>query len=451
MSAGGRILPISREETSAMQIARIARILPAAALALAAGPAAAAGFQLLEQNASGIANAYAGSAAVADNASTIYFNPAGMTRLAPREFSVGVAGVRPSFEFSDRGSQSGVLRGDTSDAGSWSAVPNAYLSWRVDDDVYLGFGLGAPFGLDTEYDDDWVGAAQSIHFDVRTYNLNPSIAWRVNERVSLGFGFNWQRIEAEYLRTVGVANLPAGFGGVPFGRPLAQSRAKLEVDDDSWGWNAGALFALSAATTVGVSYRSAIEHELEGDLKVSGPSAALNRAGSSDAEVEVELPETFIFSVVHAFGPRWELLGDLSWTGWSSVGDVNIDRSSGPQRGTTAQVLEAEFKDTWRVAVGANYRLDEAWKLKFGLAFDESPVKSAEQRLAALPDYDRIWFAFGGQWRASEAARLDLGAAWLYVKDTEIDNDQREEGRGRVTGDYDSGVWVLGAQYSMSF
>ena len=106
------------------------------------------------------------------------------------------------------------------------------------------------------------------------------------------------------------------------------------------------------------------------------------------------------------------------------VYEVNIYRSSGPQRGTTAQVLEAEFKDTWRVAVGANYRLDEAWKLKFGLAFDESPVKSAEQRLAALPDYDRIWFAFGGQWRASEAARLDLGAAWLYVKDTEIDNDQ---------------------------
>ena len=88
---------------------------------------------------------------------------------------------------------------------------------------------------------------------------------------------------------------------------------------------------------------------------------------------------------------------------------------------------------------------------QFGLAFDESPVRSAEQRLAALPDYDRIWFAFGGQWRASEAARLDLGAAWLYVKDTEIDNDQREEGRGRVTGAYDSGVWVLGAQYSMSF
>ena len=180
-----------------MHTTMIARAVPAALLAMASGVASAAGFQLMEQNASGLGNAYAGSAAVAENAGTIFFNPAGMTQLQAREASFGVAAVRPSFEFSDKGSQSGVLSGNGDDAGGWAALPNAYLSWALNKDLYVGVGLSAPFGLVTDYDESWVGGAQSLNFEIKTYNINPSIAYRVNDKLSLGAGLNWQRAEAE--------------------------------------------------------------------------------------------------------------------------------------------------------------------------------------------------------------------------------------------------------------
>ena len=430
-----------------MQKTLIARVLPAAMLALASGTASAAGFQLLEQNASGIGNAYAGSAAVAENASTIFYNPAGMTQLQAREMSVGLSLVRPSFKFTDQGSSAGVLSGNAQDAGDWAALPNAYLSWALDKDLYVGVGLGAPFGLVTEYNRDWVGSAHSIKFDIKTMNINPSIAWRVNEKVSLGFGLNWQRMEAEYSRRAGTITTPL---------PLASTFATLDADDDSWGWNVGALFNLSDATKVGVSYRSKIKHELKGSLEFSGTAANRHPLTTGvSASADVELPDIFILSLSHKLDSRWELLGDVSWTGWSSVDKVDIMRTSGLLLGTPqekAQTLDTDFQDTWRVALGANYQLNDAWKLKFGMAFDETPVKNAEKRLTSLPDNDRIWFSFGGQWKPSKGSALDMGVSYLYVDDTKINNGSASDpSKGLVKGEYDSSVWILGAQYSMSF
>lgn len=425
-----------------MQLTRIARLISAALLGATSGASFAAGFQLLEQNASGIGNAYAGSAAVAENASTIFYNPAGMTELQARELSVGMSLVRPSFKYKDKGSTfTGPFRRDGDDAGSWAALPNGYLSWALNKDLYVGVGLGAPFGLITEYDDDWVGAAHSIKFDIKTYNINPSIAWRINEVVSVGAGLNWQRMEVEYERVAAVIS-----------PPLFRTHATLDADSDAWGWNVGALFKLSEATRLGLSYRSSIEHTLEGDISIDGPAAGLTPAlTTGKAEAEVELPDTFILSAVHKLDSRWELLGDISWTGWSKIKQVDIVRTSGPLNGATVQTLDTEFKDTWRVALGANYRLNDAWKLKMGIAYDETPVKGKAHRLVSLPDNDRTWFSVGGQWTVAKGSTVDLGAAYLYVPKTKIANDQVSFGRGKVKGEYDSSVWILGAQYSVAF
>ena len=151
------------------------RVLPALLAAAFSGAASAAAFQLWEQNASGIATSYAGSAAVADNASTIFFNPAGMTQMPGIQLSAGVTGVGPSFKFSNDGS-SGLLGtgGDGGNAGSWSAVPNAYLSWQVAPDWFIGLGISSPFGLKTEYDsNNWIGAYQAIKSEITTVNYNP--------------------------------------------------------------------------------------------------------------------------------------------------------------------------------------------------------------------------------------------------------------------------------------
>jgi long-chain fatty acid transport protein len=401
------------------------------------GSAAASGFQLLEQNASGIATSYAGSAAIADNASTIFFNPAGMTKLQAREFSAGLTAVRPSFEFNNKGSAIAPATGTaTGDAGDWAFVPNGYLSWALTKDLYAGIGFSAPFGLMTEYDPTWVGQFQAIKFDIKTYNVNPSIAYRVNDKLSVGFGVNWQRMEAIYVRQAAVVNAVT-----------RATRVKLDADDDSWGWNAGVSYDVSPTTRVGISYRSEVKHDLEGTLKSTNQLVSPN----VDAAAGVDLPSTLILSAVQKLNDKWTMLGDISLTGWSSIEKVDIMRASGAASGSLAQRLATEFRDTWRVALGGIYNYSANWDLKFGLAYDQTPVRSTQQRLVSLPDNDRLWLSAGAQWKLSQAAKLDIGAAYLYVRDTNIDNNQATSGRGRVTGTYDSNVWILGAQYSRSF
>lgn len=418
-------------------------VIPALIAVAFSGSASAAGFQLMEQNASGIGNAYAGSAAVAENASTIFFNPAGMTQLKKIEVSGGVSAVGTSFKYTDTGSSgTGFLAGTGTggDGGGWGFIPNGYASWGVTKDLYVGIGIGAPFGLKTSYDDRWVGAAQSTEFDVKTYNINPSVAYRVNDVVSLGAGLSWQRVEATYKRLTAVS--AAGVAS-----PL-----KLNLDDDAWGWNIGALFTITPQTKVGVSYRSKVEYHTKGKINIDGTLAGL----TSEAKADITLPDTFILSATHKLNDRVELLGDVSWTGWSSIPKVDIMRATATVNGafaagTLAQTLDTEFRDTWRVALGANYKLNNDLTLKTGIAYDQTPVKGASTRLVSLPDNNRTWLSLGAKWKATKDLTLDGGATYLFVKDSKIDNDQTALGRGRVTGDYAASVWLFGVQASMAF
>ena len=429
------------------------KLVPALMLVAFSGAASASGFQLLEQNASGIGNSYAGSAAVAENASTIYFNPAGMTQLQDREVSGGISAVKPSFKFHNQGSSVAGLgaTGEGGDAGGWAFIPNGYASWALTKDVYIGVGVGAPFGLKTEYQDRWIGAAQAQMFEVQTINVNPSVAYRVNEKVSLGAGLNWQKLNAKYDRLTGTG---AGTSSAV--------TAKMSLSDDAWGWNVGALFTVSPSTKVGVSYRSRVKYSTTGDVKLSSDGSTLGNltlasltsfGGQSDVTANLTMPDTAILSVAQKLSDKWEMLGDVSWTGWSSIPKVDIMRSSGVANGNLAQTLDTDFRDTWRVALGANYKYNDAWKLKFGVAYDQTPVKAAGTRLVSLPDNDRVWLSLGAQWELNKASRLDLGLSYIHVRDSKINNNQSASlpSRGTVTGEYTGSIWLLGAQYSMSF
>ncbi|MEI2415624.1 outer membrane protein transport protein [Orrella sp. JC864] len=405
------------------------------ALGAGAGSAQAAGFQLLEQNASGLGNAYAGSAAIAENASTIYYNPAGMSYLDGLSVSAGLNAIKPSFKFRDNGRSAAPLAAPASlagahnggDVGSWGMVPNAYLAWRVNERWSLGVGLGAPFGLMTDYDGGWMGEFHSNKFEIVTININPSVAYRVNERWSVGAGLNYQRIDAEYTRRAVVA-------------PGVTSKALVDMDGDAWGWNAGVMFQPTEATRLGLSYRSKIKHSAKGHTTVDGVAKV-------DARADVDLPDTVVLSAFHRLDSRWELLADVSWTGWSSIPELDI-RNGAPLPGDT---LKLDFRDTWRIALGANYRLSPAWKLKFGLAWDQSPVHKASDRPTSLPDNDRWWFSTGVQFQPSANTAIDLGYTYLYLDDTRIDNAHDPVGKGRIAGEYRSRGHIVGVQVSSRF
>lgn len=449
-----------------MQYKITPRLIPALLAVAFSGAVSASGFQLMgEQGASSLGNAGAGSAAVAENASTIYYNPAGMTELGRGAISGGLVAVKTNFEFSNNGSITPGFTGDGGNGGNWGFVPNAYGSWQVSKDIYIGLGIGAPFGLKTEYDKPWTGSAHSNSFDIKTININPSIAWRAADWVSLGAGINWQRIDATYERAAGTNGVPVLVNGRPVSNGqggfvtypngvLPNTNVKLEMDDNAWGWNVGALFKPAEQTKIGVSYRSKIKYTATGNVSVTGPSAAVNVGGSSNIKADIDVPDTFILSLSQGIGDRWELLGDISWTGWSSIPYVDIVRTSATpaySAGSTAQKLNTKFDDAWRFALGANYKVNDDWKLRFGIAYDQTPVPNAQYRLVSLPDNDRTWFSAGFQWKPAKDMALDVGAAYLYVKNADINNDLRAEGKGLVKGSYDDSAWLIGTQFSMFF
>ena len=441
-----------------MKKRQINRIIPAAVLALASGTAGAAGFQLLEQNASGIGNSFAGSAAVAENASTIYFNPAGMTRLSgDRQVSGGLDLVALGFEFEDEGSSLPALTttgtGDGGNAGGLNFIPNAYFAMKLTPKLWFGIGVGAPFGLKTDYDSDFAGRFLAIKSDIKTININPSIAYKVSEQVSLGFGINYQKIEAELSNAVNFSGLLAAGGAGVF--PGLEGVGVVTADDFSWGWNAGILFEPSETTRVGVSYRAKIKHKLTGDVAFQRPASGsplLDGAMAAGApngavEADVELPDVVVVSAVQQLSDKWTMLGDISWTGWSSVESLDIFRSNG----TLLSSETLEWRDTWRLALGANYRYSDKVLLKFGAAYDQSPV-TTEHRLARLPDTNRAWLSIGSQYMLSRDTVIDVGYAHLFVSDPKIDADGGDPAaNGNLVGSYEVSVDILGVQLTHNF
>jgi long-chain fatty acid transport protein len=216
----------------------------------------------------------------------------------------------------------------------------------------------------------------------------------------------------------------------------------------------GGLFTLSPSTKIGVSYRSTVTQDATGDISVTGPAgvtALFNASQSVSAKASLKLPDTAIFSATHQLNNKWQLLGDVSWTGWSSIPKLDLVRTSGIQNGTTAQTLNTDFRDTWRVAMGGNYQYSPDLKLKFGLALDQTPVKGASTRMVSLPDNDRTELSTGAQWALAGGSTLDLGIAYLYLPDTPINNGQPDSLPGQVKGNYTSSAWILGVQYSVPF
>jgi len=399
------------------------------------GRGQAAGFQLWEQSASGLGNAYAGSAAVAENASTLFYNPAGMTYLPVRQHSGGLNAIGASFDFTDRSSTlppafgKGPAGGRADDGGTWGFVPNLYVSWPFSRTLVAGLGVGAPFGLKTLYGTDWIGRYHATRFDVQTLNLNPSIAYRIDDHWSVGAGFSWQRMRVDYRRQA----IPAG------------AQAQFLAYDQSWGWNVGVLYQWSPTLRLGASYRSEVDHGLDGRLAAPLAYPDSNALLAVPARSRVTLPGTVIISAAWQLNECWEVLGDFSWTGWSK-----LQRSVIRAGGRPLDVLELGWEDSYRVALGANYRLASAWTLRAGLAWDQAPVHDGARRLVSLPDSDRYWLSVGTRWKPKAGATLDLGYTHVFLDDPSIHKDGGP-GKGTIAGGYEATVDIFGIQYSQEF
>ena len=462
------------------------RALLAAAVACSLGSSAsrayASGFQLVEQNGSGLGNAYSGQAAAAEDASTIFFNPAGMTRIPGLQVVGALNFVRPSTDFEDRGSTPALLQptlgGTGGDAGSLGLVPNGYVSYEtLPGRIWTGVGVNAPFGLVTEWDSDWMGRFHAIKSDVKSININPSAAWKATPWLSVGAGVNYQWFDAELTNSVNYSAAAAAAGAAAGGAAGAAAAlgalaaagcgtfpaggcegvAKVTGDTWSWGWNVGGMVELQKThTRIGLTYRSKIKHYIKGDVSFSNrPALLANGLPDGPVKTTIELPDTASVGVSQQIIPKLQLLADFTWTGWSSIKDLSIYRTNGAPLSSTP----LEFDDSWRVGLGANFQASEIIKVRAGVAYDTTPVKD-EFRTPRLPDQDRTWLAAGFQWALSKQAAIDVGGAYLIVEDASSDLPSVDPNppagfsappRGHLVGTYSADVWIASVQARYSF
>jgi long-chain fatty acid transport protein len=426
----------------------------ASSLSLFSSTSHSAAFGIAEQSALGIGNAFAGGAASAQDASTIWYNPAGMTRIKGDQMVVGMHIIFPSFDFNDEGSTNGLgapISGDGSnDGGRVAYVPNFYYVHSLSDDVKVGVGITAPFGLATKYDNDWVGKYQTIEAEIVTININPSFAWKATSDLSLGFGINIQYIEATLNNKIDFESIcPAPVCG---SAPSSDGFAHIEGDDWSLGFNLGLLYDLSEKTRIGFAYRSEVRHDLKGDADFDvPPSAATAPFGIGAAltttfsdthlESQPDLPASASLSVFHQMDNQLAVMADVTWTGWSSIQDLTI-LFDNPAKSDSVEILK--YKDNIRLSVGATYDMNGPWTFRTGLAYDEGAARNQATRSARVPDNDRYWLTFGASYKLSDTLSIDGGYAHIFVPDTKIN---RPGATGdQLVGEYESDADILSAQ-----
>jgi long-chain fatty acid transport protein len=433
----------------------------------------AAGFMLTEQGVKGLGNAYAGRTASAEDAATVFENPAAMTLLSGRHVTVAAHVIVPKSTFSDGGSTispalggAPLTGGNGGDAGEDAVVPTFYYTQELPRGFRFGLAINAPFGLATEYDGDWQGRYQAVRSEIMTININPAIAFKASDTLSLGFGVNYMYIDAELTQAVdfSVACLGtfspgacAAAGLATPQNPSTDGFSRNTADDSSWGYNLGLLYEFSPQTRVGVAYRSKVKHALEGDgdftlpAAVSGGAsaeAATLRAVFADSPItaNVNLPETITASLYHRLNPKWAVLGDISRIHWSRIQELRIDFAN-PAKSDGVEPLN--WENTWRYSVGLTHYRDSHWTLRGGIAFDETPIPNAASRTPRLPGSERTWLAAGASYTRSQNFSFDISYAHLFMKDAPIN---RTGALGDIlVGSYKNKVDILSAQLNWKF
>ena len=414
-----------------------------------------AGFALIEQSVSGLGNAFAGGAAAAEDASTVFFNPAGMTRLEGQQLLFAGHYISAQAQFKNEGSTRvpGVplTGGNSGNAPDPNVAPNFYYVVNLDNGLALGLGVNAPFGFTTDYDATWVGRYHALKSSVISANINPSVAYRFSPYFSLGGGLNIQYLEAELSNAVDFGTSFSALGLTP---QEDDGKANLTGDNWAYGFNLGALLEISENTRLGVAYRSSIQHDIKGRVDYNVPTAVasyvqaigLNMFTDGPAAASINLPDTFSISFYHRFAEKWAVMADATWTRWSLFDELKATFSDD----TPDNITVENWEDTWRYALGLTYYANENWTFRTGVAFDETPVPDAQHRTPRIPCEDRIWAAFGMGYKISDRFGIDIGYAHLFLDDPEI-NTGEDLNKGALQGTYDASVDILSVQLNIAF
>jgi long-chain fatty acid transport protein len=385
------------------------------AVALASTQIFASGFALNEQSISGMGTGFAGRSSSADDASTVFGNPAGMSRIKRQEVTGGIAAIDASSDIKDaQGAHPGTNKGDMV---PFTAVPMGYYVKPIDDHWAFGLGVYAPFGLITDYENGFQGAGFGSKSEVKVVTFQPTVSYAFNDKVSIGFGPTINRIGGTLESDVPL------FG---------DTHVKIKGDDVALGYNFGVLVQATDTTRVGLTYHSKVKYKIEGHTDISAgansPSAFL-KSNRYDASLKIETPESVDFSVTQQLTDAWTLYAGSTWTRWSRLKDitVNNDGVTAAQGGALSPALfgtiteEQNWHDTWAYAIGTSYQLNKQWVLRTGLSFDQSPTNNTD-RSPRIPTGDRTIFSLGAGYNVTDDLTIDVAYSYLKEEAVKVDH-----------------------------
>jgi len=341
-----------------------------------------AGFMIYSQDAAATAMANAVTAIPA-NASTVFYNPAGMNKLEGTQLRSGFQLVFPNTSF--RGAESGE-RTDMDD--NVSALMTGYITHKVNDKLSIGGGFFTPFGLVTEWPSDWEGATASYYSKLRTFCVNPAVSIQVHPRLSLAVGVNYVYSDFKIRRAID----PNQMIGLPLGIPLG--KLTLDGSDYAWGYNLGLLFHINDQWKIGVSYRSKLKFEFDGHAHYRLPPVLQALYPPTDISPRMELPPIVSVQLSTQMWNKWTFATGVLWTGWSVYDELAPKFRNNLLVPPSMRSSPQDWRDVFAFHFGVQYQLNPTWILRGGYIFDQSPVP--EHTLSPMvPDMDKHILSLG--------------------------------------------------------
>ncbi|WP_017345385.1 long-chain fatty acid transporter FadL [Pantoea sp. A4] len=414
----------------------------AAAVALMSSQVLAAGFQLNEFSAAGLGRAYSGEGAMGDTAASASRNPATMALMDRPEFSIGAVFIDPDVNISGTSPSGRSLDAKNIAPTQW--VPNIHYVQPINDQWWIGASITSNYGLATEYNNGYTAGPYGGTTDLMTGNFNISTAYRLNEHFSFGLGVDAVYAKAKIERYAGESLSSLGV-------PANTQIAHLNGNAWGYGWNAGVLYEVDKNNRFGLSYRSKVKIDFDGNYRSDLPSYInpINQAaglglpyatgGSTiPGSLTLNLPEMWEISGWHKVAPKWAVHYSMAYTSWSQFQELKATNN-----GQTLFYKDEGFHDAYRIALGTTYFYDANWTFRTGIAFDDSPVP-ADKRSISIPDQDRVWLSAGTSYAFNEDASIDVGVSYMHGQHVTVKE-------GAYTFNSVGKAWLYGASFNYKF
>lgn len=402
--------------------------------------ALASGFAISGKSVSGLGHAFSGTTVLAEDASVVYGNPAAMRLLEGKHLSALLHAIPADVHFDDSGSTTTGRSSEQVD--KVHLVPGLYYVNSLNDEFSFGLGIYSPFGLGIEYDDNWVGRYHSTSSTLRTVNISPAIAYSASDKFNIGFGLDLQYAEAELKKAVDFATICSKYSV----SGCTDGSNTLTGSNWAMGYSLGLTYDLSQATRLGLSYHSSTRHDVKGDSKFNSvPSALSSTFTNSGANLSITLPESLSLGMRYTVSPRLEVMADFTRMRWSSYDKLIVKFDNGlPQA-----VEENNWHDSNRYSIGMDYRWQDAWLVRAGVVYDETPIPDAKHRSPRVPDSDKISLALGSAVTLDE--QLDLDMAIFYTLPATADINNTDSLGHTLKGSYEVQTTYLSAQLNWKF